>query len=98
MRTNTNRPKAIKVKQFKNKRVIVTKWRFEPGAESGWHKHALDYVIVPGMNGNLLLETKKHDKQMTLTAGESYFKSAGVKHNVVNPNDFDFYFVEVELR
>ena len=92
------RPKAIAIKQFENERVIVTEWDFEPGAETGWHKHQYDYVVVPGMNGRLLLETTDGENVAELREGQSYFRPAGVEHNVVNANDFRFYFVEIELR
>ncbi len=28
----------------------------------------------------------------------SYFRPIGVEHNVINANDFEFYFIEIELR
>ena len=34
----------------------VTEWRFAPGAETGWHRHAADYVVAPLLDGELLLE------------------------------------------
>ena len=36
--------------------VRVTEWRFAPGAETGWHRHEADYVVVPLADGDLLLE------------------------------------------
>lgn len=85
-------------KQIENDRVIVTEWRFEPGAETGWHRHGYDYIVVPGMNGRLLLETTEGEHVAELKTGQSYFRTRGVEHNVVNANDFEFYFVEIELR
>ena len=41
-----------------NDRVIVTEWRFAPGASTGWHRHGHDYVVVPLMDGKLKLVTK----------------------------------------
>ena len=93
----TSRPKAVASKQIENDRVLVTEWRFAPGAETGWHKHGYDYIVVPGMDGKLLLETKDGSSIAELKAGQSYARLAGVEHNVVNANDFEFYFVEVEL-
>ena len=93
----TSRPKAVASKQIENDRVLVTEWRFEPGAETGWHKHGYDYIVVPGMDGKLLLETKDGSSIAELKAGQSYSRLAGVEHNVVNANDFEFYFVEIEL-
>lgn len=94
----SNRPKAVAVHQLENERVIVTEWRFAPGAETGQHTHGYDYIVVPGLKGKLLLETSEGDKISELEAGQSYFRSAGVEHNVVNANDYDFSFVEIELK
>ena len=91
------RPKAVASKQIENDRVLVTEWRFAPGAETGWHKHGYDYIVVPGMDGKLLLETEEGSSIAELKAGQSYYRPVGVEHNVVNANDFEFYFVEVEL-
>ena len=41
--------------QVDNERVKVTEWRFAPGAETGWHRHAYDYVVVPMTTGKLKL-------------------------------------------
>lgn len=95
---NTERPKATAHKQIENDRVIVTEWRFEPGAETGWHRHNYEYIVVPGMNGNLLLETSEGESIAELEEGISYFRPVGVEHNVVNANPFEFYFVEIELK
>lgn len=94
----SNRPKAIPSTQIDNERVIVTEWRFAPGAETGWHKHGYDYIVVPGLDAELLLETREGESVAVLKAGQSYYRPVGVEHNVVNVNDFEFYFVEIELR
>ena len=96
--TNTNRPKATPLAQIENDRVIVTEWRFSPGAETGWHKHAYDYIVVPGKDGQLLLDTKEGEQLADLKSGQSYFRQAGVEHNVINANDYEFSFVEIELK
>ena len=49
------------------------------------------------MDGKLLLETEEGSSIAELKAGQSYYRPVGVEHNVVNANDFEFYFVEVEL-
>ena len=91
------REQAQGLKQVENDRVIVTEWRFSPGAETGWHKHAHDYVVVPSLDGELLIEDAEGEKRVALHAGQSYFRRAGVEHNVVNANDYDFAFVEIEV-
>lgn len=94
----SNSPKAEAKKQIENERVTVTEWRFQPGAETGWHRHEYDYVVIPGMNGSLLLETTEEKHIVELKEGQSYFKPSGIEHNVINASDFEFYFVEIELR
>ncbi len=59
----------------------------------------MDYVVVPLVTGPL----KVVDKFGTvsagqMTAGESYSRSAGVEHDIVNDNAFDIVFVEVEYK
>lgn len=95
---NNVRPQAEGELQEENERTRVTRWKFAPGAETGWHRHEYDYVVVPMADGELLLENKDGENRAALTAGKSYFRRAGVEHNVVNANDFPFAFVEIEFK
>lgn len=92
------RPQAVPTVQIDNERVIVTEWRFAPGAETGWHRHAHDYVVVPMTDGELTLETPDGPRTGTLVAGRSYTRQTGVEHNVINDTAHEIVFVEVELR
>ena len=92
------RPQAVPTVQIDNELVRVTEWRFAPGAETGHHRHGLDYIVVPMTTGTLLLETPQGEVRSPLTTGVSYTREAGVEHNVVNANDFEFSFVEIELK
>jgi quercetin dioxygenase-like cupin family protein len=96
--TDTQRPSAVATVQIDNSRVKVTEWHFAPGAHTGWHRHGMDYVVVPMTGGTLLLETPDGEVRSALTAGQSYTRLTGVEHNVVNANDHDFVFVEIELK
>ena|SRR5687768_11840187 len=91
------RPKAISREMISNARLKVTEWRFVPGAETGWHRHAHDYVVVPMTTGRLLLEEKDGDRYAELRTGEPYARSVGVEHNVINANESEFVFVEIEV-
>ena len=84
--------------QLENERVIVTEWRFAPGAHTGWHKHAHDYVVVPLTTGPLEIFDGKQTFQAPLRQGVSYSRQAGVEHDVINPNSFEFAFIEIELK
>jgi quercetin dioxygenase-like cupin family protein len=97
MRRETLR--AVDEVQADNEGVRVTKYVFAPGAATGWHRHAHDYVIVPLTTGKLKLTNGAGESAVAeLTAGQSYFRKAGVEHDVENANDFEFAFVEVELK
>jgi quercetin dioxygenase-like cupin family protein len=91
--------KASGTIQEDNARTRVTLWRFPPGGETGFHRHELDYVIVPLTTGPLTI-VDKDGKETTaaLTVGIAYFREAGVEHNVVNPGAGEFAFVEVEFK
>jgi beta-alanine degradation protein BauB len=92
------RPQARATVRLDDGRVKATEWAFVPGAETGWHIHGYDYVIVPLVDGRLLLEepgggTRKTD----LTLGIPYARKAGVEHNVINDGDGEMRFLEVEI-
>jgi len=89
--------KATSHLQVQNDRTIVTEWRFAPGAETGDHVHRYDYVVVPLTSGTLRLEEPTGVREVRLEVGASYARSAGVAHNVINANPYEFRFVEIEL-
>lgn len=82
-----------------NERTRVTEWRFAPGAHTGWHRHEFDYVVVPMVDGQLRIDLGNGNFQTSdLKVGVPYFRNAGVEHDVINPNDFEFVFVETEFK
>jgi len=89
---------AVPTVQVDNDRVRVTEWRFAPGAATGWHRHEYDYVVVPMTTGKLLLKEGDGERHAELTAGVSYSRDVGVEHDVINANDYEFVFIEVEMK
>lgn len=82
-----------------NERVRVTEWRFAPGAATGWHRHDYDYVVVPMLDGKLRIVTAGGAETIAeLKQGVPYFRNVGVEHDVINANDYEFAFVEVEMK
>jgi len=80
-------------------RVRVTTMTFDDGDETGRHRHAYDYIVVPITGGTL--EAKDADGSVhTLEqlAGTPYFGMAGTEHNVVNRSGQALSFVEIELK
>jgi hypothetical protein len=45
-----------------------------------------------------LIETSDGEMISDLVSGVSYMRSVGVEHNVINNNDYEFVFVEIELK
>ncbi len=89
---------AVPTVQIDNERVRATLWTFAPGAETGQHVHAYDYVVVPLTSGTLRLLEAGGARDAQLTAGIAYDRPAGVNHNVINANPYEFRFLEVELK
>jgi quercetin dioxygenase-like cupin family protein len=90
---------AVPTVLIDNDRVRVTEWRFSPGAATGWHRHEYDYVIMPMTTGRLkLAEPGGTERLIELETGVPYFREAGVEHDVINANDFEFAFIEVETK
>jgi quercetin dioxygenase-like cupin family protein len=81
-----------------NERVVVTEYRFAPGANTGWHRHGHDYVVVPLMDGRVKLVTGNGESVAEMKKGVPYFRKEGVEHDVVNANDTEYAFIEVELK
>ncbi|MGY6633671.1 MAG: cupin domain-containing protein [Alkalilacustris sp.] len=78
-------------------RFRVTEWRFAPGAETGWHVHGHDYIIVPVTDGDMALEEPGGvQRSARLTQHQPYSRRAGVNHNVVNAGAAPMAFLEVE--
>jgi quercetin dioxygenase-like cupin family protein len=89
---------AVGTVQIDNARTRVTEWRFAPGAETGFHRHEHDYVVVPQTTGTLEIVAPDGTRtQAELSAGQPYFREVGVEHNVINANDHEFVFTEVEF-
>ena len=92
-------PQAMPTLQIDNERVRVTEWRFAPGAETGEHVHGLDYVVVPLASGRLKIISENGEASVSeLRQGVSYARKAGVRHNVINANPFEYAFIEIELK
>ena len=96
--SKAQRPRAVPTPLISNERVVVTEWRFAPDAETGWHRHEYDYVVVPVTDGKLRLETPNGDIEADLRLGQSYSRPVGVEHNVINASGAELVFIEVEIK
>ncbi len=92
------RPAASPTVQVDNDRLRVTEWRFAPGAATGHHRHEFDYVVVPLTTGQLRFVEADGERVAELTAGVSYYRDAGVEHDVINASPGEFVFIEIEVK
>jgi beta-alanine degradation protein BauB len=92
------RPQAQSRTFEDNERVTIREWRFVPGAETGWHVHEHDYVVVYRTAATHLVETLEGGVTVDVAEGHSYFRARGVEHNVVNAGAGDVVLVEIELK
>ena len=89
---------AVGTVLIENDLVRVTRWDFpQPGDFTGLHRHEHDYVVVPLFDGDLRIDNGTKTMISSLTIGGSYFRQAGVEHDVCNGNDGACSFIEVEL-
>ena len=80
-------------------RVRVTRFTFEPGAETGWHRHGFDYVITTLTDCTMVLEEPGGEtREVNVPAGTVYRRHEGVEHNVINGGEAQMVFVETELK
>jgi quercetin dioxygenase-like cupin family protein len=79
--------------------VRVTEWRLAPGSATGHHIHGMDYVIVPVSSGEMTIVAPNGERSRAqLSLGKSYFRKAGVEHDVLNETGAEIVFLEVELK
>lgn len=90
---------AVPTVSINNDRVRVTEWRFlEKGDNTGWHTHEYDYIVVPMFTGILEIDHPDGSRSKAeLVQGVPYYRDLGVQHDVINGNDFECAFVEIEL-
>lgn len=81
-----------------NEVVRVTTWTIAPGESTGPHRHEFDYVVVPIRGGELTMASAEGSVPTLMEPGGSYFRGAGVAHEVSNEGEATVVFVEVEVR
>jgi hypothetical protein len=83
-----------------DERVRVTTWTFdEAGAATGYHLHALDYIVVPVTGGSFtVVDANGSERELEQVAGTPYLGTAGTEHDVINATDGVVVFVEIELK
>ena len=92
------RPPAVPTVLLDDAVVRVTRWDFEPGADTGHHVHGLGYVVVPMTDCKFLIEEETGSRRVDIARGQVYRREAGVAHNVVNGGEDFMSFIEIEYK
>lgn len=92
------RPPAVPTVLVDDDRCRVTRWDFEPGADTGWHRHGMAYVVVPMTDCSFLIEEAAGERRVEVARGAVYARDEGVEHNVVNGGSAPMSFIEVEFK
>lgn len=90
-------PLAFSTSLIDNGQLRVTRFVFPPGHTTGFHTHAFDYLVIPLTTGQLDVTLTDTPGPVTLTAGEPYFRRAGISHCLTNRTDQEVSFIEVEI-
>ena len=81
-----------------DERTRVTRWDFEPGAETGHHVHGMAYIVVPVTDMHVRVEDASGASERHVVAGAAYSRPSGVEHNIINASDKPMAFIEVEIK
>ena len=76
----------------------VTEWRLPPGSAIGHHRHEHDYVVVPMTDSVMTVISASGSAQNPIKLGQSYFRKAGVEHDVRNDTTREIVFIEIEIK
>lgn len=92
------RPPAVPTILLDDAVVRITRWDFEPGADTGHHVHGLGYVVVPMTDLSMLIEDAAGERRIEIAKGAAYRREAGIEHNVVNAGSAAMSFIEIEYK
>jgi quercetin dioxygenase-like cupin family protein len=81
-----------------DERTRVTRWDFEPGAETGHHVHGMPYIVVPITDMHVQVEEPSGVSERRVAAGAAYSRPSGVEHNIINASELPMAFIEVEIK
>ena len=76
----------------------ITRWDFEPGAVTGWHRHAWPYFVIMLVDGILSIHDGQSVTDVPLTQGQSYRRTSGIEHDVKNGSPHPISFIEIEIK
>lgn len=90
---------AERVILYEDERTKITRWRFPPGTQTGWHFHKYDYVTLQQSGGKLKLESRDGaEKIVDYEEGAAAAYSAPIEHNATNISEVEVRVTEIEYK
>jgi len=89
---------ATSTVQQDDEAVRITRWDFEPGAVTGWHRHGWPYFVVLLTDAVMKIDDGSKETELVLVAEQSYRRPAGIEHDVMNGSPHPMAFVEIEIK
>ena len=89
---------AVPTVQQEDDAVRITRWDFEPGAATGWHRHGWPYIVVLLTDAVMRVHDGTKESEVRLLAGQSYRRPTGVEHDVMNGSPHPIAFFEIEIK
>lgn len=89
---------AVASVQRDDANIRITRWDFEPGAVTGWHRHGWPYFVVMLTDALMRVHDGKNAQEFPRKAGETYSREPGVEHDVMNGSHTPMAFVEIEIK
>jgi mannose-6-phosphate isomerase-like protein (cupin superfamily) len=89
---------AVPTVQRDDDDIRITRWDFPPGAVTGWHTHGWPYFVVMLTDATMRIHNGTDVSEARLSAGQTYDRSSGVSHDVMNGGTEPMAFVEIEIK
>tara|TARA_Y100000590_G_scaffold364139_1_gene422279 strand:+ start:35355 stop:35684 length:330 start_codon:yes stop_codon:yes gene_type:complete len=84
---------------LENDEIIVTHWSFNPGEQTGWHIHEMDYMPIQLSKGKLMFEfTDGTTKEINYVPRTTSIVTAPLEHNAINTSDEIVVALEIEFK
>ncbi len=82
-----------------NETTVITEWIFQPGEQTGWHRHECDYVTVQQSEGCLQIDAADGSQRIVpYENGRAFYRQAPVEHNAMNISDVEVRVIEIEYK
>ncbi|MDG2187581.1 MAG: hypothetical protein P8K09_04900 [Hyphomicrobiales bacterium] len=84
---------------LENEELIVTHWVFNPGEQTGWHLHELDYMPIQLSTGKLMFEFPDgRTREIDYVPKTASLVKAPLEHNAINTSNEKVVALEIEFK